>query len=79
MLTNVIFSIVLMTSSRKVSSTIGIRATNNLLGVTTMVYHTPLFSTKTFIIPNVQSRVVFCLMATSCEDGENATNGDYVK
>jgi hypothetical protein len=44
-----------------------------------MVYHAPLFSTKTFIIPNVQLVVVFCLMATLCEDEENATNGDYVK
>jgi hypothetical protein len=59
-----------MTLRKTLGSIFGTKALNILLGSTTMiVYETPLFFVKTFIILGIQPIVAFCLLTIFYESG----------
>jgi hypothetical protein len=57
-------------SKKMPNSTFGRKAPSSLLEVATIVYQTPLFSIKTFIILDIQLTTMFCLAATLSKNGE---------
>jgi hypothetical protein len=62
------FSGVSVMARRKPSSNFGTRALINLLGATTMVCQTPLFSNTTLVVFSFQLVILCHLASTLCED-----------
>jgi hypothetical protein len=57
----------MVTLKKTLNPTSKIKASNVLLGVVVVMYKTPLFFTKTFVILNIQPTMVFSLVTILCE------------